>query len=167
MQIFFHVIYILCAELVFPEVYFDQILPGDNLVVALKSRSHLTLGVEDSIVVLENGLNDTERNPSLKDPVLSVSLRRLDPLFFEIYIDGRIICSFGLFKDVAECSVDQGGDSRFLLRGTANGFTIEGYGGCLTEYPPKENDEGFKHGVRIDFCDDKDNQIWYIKKSLI
>lgn len=150
-----------------PEGY---ILPGDDLLISLRNRSQLYISMEEGILVMNN---DFYNSNSIDYPI-PISIRRIDykytnkPVtYYGIFIDNIPICSYGYLQNITECDMAEGGDDQWILKGNDEGLTIEGKGGCITIYKPGEWSETFKHGVRIESCDKKSEQIFQIKRGVV
>lgn len=152
----FHTFLIFCA-CVFA---ISSILPADNLYIFIRLRKQLYISLNEGRAVLNNAILDENSI----DAVLPVSIRKIDKLYYGILVDSSPICSFGLFKDVAECVAAPEGKDTWILQGSEDDFTIEGSGGCITRYEPKTINTDFKHGLRIEFCNGGDDQRFMIQK---
>jgi hypothetical protein len=137
-----------------------RILPSDNAVIFLRLRKQLYISLDEGRAVLNNSILDEN---SL-DVALPTSTRRINETFDAILIDGSPICSFGLFKDVAECTAAKDGEDRWIFNGSEDEFTIEGKGGCITKYTPESINTDFKHGLRIEFCNESDDQKFLLQR---
>lgn len=146
------------------------IKPGDDLVISLQYRSQLYLSMEEGLLVMNNDFF----HPESIDYPIPISIRRIDykylknsTNYYGILINGSPICSFGYLQNVSECDIQDGGDDKWMLKGSEDSFMIEGKGGCMTVFEPGEWSESFKHGVRIEACDKKANQKFNIKRGLL
>lgn len=146
----------------------EDIIPGDELIIAQHSKTYLYISMEEGLLVMNNDLY----NKNAIDYVIPISIKKIDykylttaQKYYEILIDGFSVCSYGNLQKIGECNIMEDRDSRWLLKGTDRSVMIEGRGGCMTVREPNMFSDSFKHEVWIDTCDNLDTQKFTIKRD--